>query len=126
VRPGDTLEIGGAAVQVVGGEHAEIYQDIMLVPNVGYLIDHGAFYHPGDSLLVPEQRVDVLGLPTAAPWLKVSEAVDFLRAVSPRVAVPIHEALLAMQQLYYGWFERLAPEGTEVRPLPRGELVDLR
>ena len=37
----------------------------------------------------------MLGLPTGAPWLKLSEAVDFLRAVAPRTAVPIHEAVLS-------------------------------
>ncbi len=63
-------------------------------PNTGYVVDDGAFYHPGDSLFVPEQKVDVLGLPTSAPWLKTGEAVEFLRTVAPRVAVPIHQGLL--------------------------------
>jgi L-ascorbate metabolism protein UlaG (beta-lactamase superfamily) len=121
VRPGDALEISGTAVNVVGGQHAVIHPDIPVIPNVGYLFDHGAFYHPGDSFYVPEQAVDVLGLPTGAPWLKASEAVDFLRAVAPRVAVPIHEAVLAKPAMYYGLFTNLAPEGTEVRVATPGE-----
>jgi L-ascorbate metabolism protein UlaG (beta-lactamase superfamily) len=125
VRPGDAFEFGGTAVTVVGGEHAVIHQDIPVVPNVGYLFDHGAFYHPGDSFFVPEQKVDVLGLPTGAPWLKAGEAVDFLRAVAPRVAVPIHEAVLANPAMHYGLFTNLAPEGTEVRVAPRGEAAKL-
>jgi len=32
------------------------------------------FYHPGDSFFRPAQTVDVLGLPTGAPWQKLSEA----------------------------------------------------
>ncbi|MQA08349.1 MAG: MBL fold metallo-hydrolase [Pseudonocardiaceae bacterium] len=121
VQPGDALEFGNTAVNVVGGSHAVIHPDVPLVPNVGYIFDHGAFYHPGDSFYQPEQRIDVLGLPTGAPWLKVSEAVDFLRAVRPRLAVPIHEAVLARPAMHYGMFTNLAPEGTEVRVLPRDE-----
>jgi L-ascorbate metabolism protein UlaG (beta-lactamase superfamily) len=125
VRPGESFELGGTAVNVVGGEHAVIHRDIPIVPNVGYLFDHGAFYHPGDSFFVPEQKVDVLGLPTGAPWLKAGEAVDFLRAVAPRVAVPIHEAVLANPGMHYGLFTNLAPKGTEVRVAPRGESTKL-
>jgi L-ascorbate metabolism protein UlaG (beta-lactamase superfamily) len=119
VEPGGHLTLGGAAVNVTGGEHAIIHPDTTMPPNVAYLVDHGAFYHPGDSLFVPEQKVDVLGLPTMAPWLKTGEAIDFLRAVGPRVAVPIHQELLADngKKLTYGWFERSAPEGCAVRVL---------
>ncbi|MDA3644880.1 MBL fold metallo-hydrolase [Saccharopolyspora indica] len=119
-RPGDSIELGGAAVNVVGGEHAVIHPDVPVVDNIGYVVDHGAFYHPGDSFFVPEQRIDVLGLPTAAPWLKLSEAVDFLRAVAPRTAVPIHEAVLAVPQMHYRMFEQLGPEGTAVEVLTKG------
>lgn len=122
-NPGDAFTIGGTALNVVGGQHATIHTDIPVIPNVGYLVDHGAFYHPGDSFFVPEQKVDVLGLPTGAPWLKAGEAVDYLRAVAPRVAVPIHEAVLANPAMHYGLFGNLAPEGTELKVLDRGELT---
>ena len=125
VHPGDAFDVNGTGVNVVGGEHAVIHSDIPVIPNVGYLFDHGAFYHPGDSFHVPEQRVDVLGLPTGAPWLKAGEAVDFLRAVGPRIAVPIHEAVLANPAMHYGLFTNLAPEGTEVRVASRGEATKL-
>ncbi|GAA4538920.1 MBL fold metallo-hydrolase [Amycolatopsis samaneae] len=120
-KPGDAFEIGRSTVNVVGGEHAVIHHDIPVIPNVGYIVDHGAFYHPGDSFFVPEQKIDVLGLPTGAPWLKAGEAVDYLRAVAPRLAVPIHEAVLANPALHYGLFGNLAPEGTEVKVLDRAE-----
>jgi len=124
-QPGSAFTVGGTEVSVVGGEHAVIHADIPVIPNIGYLIDHGAFYHPGDSLFVPEQKVDVLGLPTAAPWLKLGEAVDFLRAVAPRRSVPIHEAILANPAMAYGMFQHLAPEGTEVKVLERGVPTEL-
>ena len=123
-EPGATLELAGAVVRAVGGDHAVIHPDYPVVRNVGYLVDDGAFYHPGDSFHVPDQRVDVLGLPVDAPWLKVRESADFLRAVAPRVAVPIHQALLTEQAraaVYYPWLTRLAPTGSEVRALVEGE-----
>ncbi|GAB3485590.1 MBL fold metallo-hydrolase [Amycolatopsis cihanbeyliensis] len=125
VQPGDALDFGGTAVHVLGGQHATIHADIPVVPNVGYLVGHGAFYHPGDSFFVPEQQIDVLGLPTAAPWLKAGEAVDYLRAVRPRVAVPIHEAVLTNPAMHHGLFTNLAPDGTEVRVLPKRETARL-
>jgi L-ascorbate metabolism protein UlaG (beta-lactamase superfamily) len=122
---GDAFAVGDTSIKAVGGEHAVIHSDIPVIPNIGYVFDDGAFFHPGDSFFVPEHRIDVLGLPTGAPWLKAGEAVDYLRAVAPRVAVPIHEAVLANPAMHYGLFGNLAPEGTEVKVLDRGEPAKL-
>jgi hypothetical protein len=73
-----------------------------------YLIGDGEhparLMHPGDALFVPGEPVEVLATPAAAPWLKISEAVDYLRAVAPRHAVPIHQGIIAAQALpiFYG------------------------
>lgn len=127
LAPGEHTEIAGMAVHVAGGRHAVIHDDVPVIANNGYVIDHGAFYHPGDSLVVPEQAIDVLGVPVAAPWLKTSEAVGFLRSVAPRAAVPIHEAVLAEAGigLYGGLLTRLAPQGTGVIAPPHGELTEV-
>jgi L-ascorbate metabolism protein UlaG (beta-lactamase superfamily) len=117
-RQGDQIDVG-IDVAVYGVDHAVIHPEIPLVPNVGYLVG-ARFFHPGDSFTVPEVDVEVLGLPTAAPWLKASEAIDYLRAVAPRVAIPIHEALLARPAVYYAHYQRLAPERTEVILLEPG------
>ncbi|MEJ2858588.1 MULTISPECIES: MBL fold metallo-hydrolase [unclassified Saccharothrix] len=124
-RPGDVLDIAGAYVHVLDAPHAEIHPSVEVPTNVGYLVDHGAFYHPGDSLTVPEQKVDILAVPTAAPWLKVSEAADFIAEVRPRIAVPIHEAIVSRTEIYYRVLSTTAPEGTEFRVLPRGESAEL-
>ncbi|HEY2723987.1 MAG TPA: MBL fold metallo-hydrolase, partial [Pseudonocardiaceae bacterium] len=42
VRPGEKLQIAGADIDVVGGDHAVIHPDIPVVPNNGYLIDSGS------------------------------------------------------------------------------------
>jgi L-ascorbate metabolism protein UlaG (beta-lactamase superfamily) len=120
VRPGEQFEIAGAAVEVIGGDHAVIHPDIPMIPNNGYLLD-GSVLHPGDSFTPPGRQLDALLLPTGAPWLKLSEAVDYLRAVAPGMAVPIHQAVLAMPEMYYGHFRNLAPRGTEIVVAAHGE-----
>jgi hypothetical protein len=117
-RPGDRFDVG-VEITVHCGKHAGIHPEIPVAPNVGYLIG-GRFFHPGDSFTVPDVPVEVLGLPTAAPWLKASEVIEYLRAVAPRVAIPIHEALLAKPAVYYRHYQRLAPDGTDVMLLEAG------
>ena len=69
--------------------------------------------------------VEVLAIPAVAPWMRVSEAVDYLRAVRPRLAVPIHEAVAseAGVGIYYSRLTEMAPDGTEFRVLPREDAV---
>lgn len=122
--PGETVHIGGSRIEVLGGDHAVIHPDIPPVTNNAYFVD-GTHLHPGDSFTVPQAPVEVLFLPSGAPWLKLSEAVDYLRAVAPRTAVPIHEAVLALPAMHHGLFDRLRPEGTEVRVLDRAEATAL-
>jgi L-ascorbate metabolism protein UlaG (beta-lactamase superfamily) len=93
VGPGDTFDAGGFEVRAVGGMHAEIYEGMPGCDNVGFVI--GGVYHPGDALHVPDAEVDTLLVPAAAPWLKLAEALDFARAVAPRRAHPIHDAILS-------------------------------
>lgn len=126
-RVGDTIELNGAVVHAVGGDHAVIHPDYPVPPNVGYVVDGGAFYHPGDSHFVPEHKIGVLGLPAAAPWMKTGEGGEFLRAVAPRVAVPIHDATLSEigKQGTIAWYTRLAPENSEVRALTLLEPVEV-
>jgi L-ascorbate metabolism protein UlaG (beta-lactamase superfamily) len=125
VFPGDRITLPGIVIDVVGGVHAVVHQDIPVVPNAAYVVDDGAFFHPGDSYFVPEQDVDILGLPTSGPWLKVGEAIDYLRAVAPRVAVPIHEAALANPASAFGMLTKLAPGRTAFTPLTRGDATEL-
>jgi L-ascorbate metabolism protein UlaG (beta-lactamase superfamily) len=122
-RAGERLPLD-VDVVVHGVNHAVIHPDIPMIPNVGYLIA-GRFFHPGDSFTVPDPPVDVLALPTGAPWLKVADAVDYLRQVAPRIAIPIHEAVLARPALHYGLFERLALSGTTMQVVEPGTTVSL-
>lgn len=121
VRDGDVLDLG-TPVRVAGSQHAVIHPELPRVPNVGYLVAD-RFFTPGDALTVPDADVEVLGLPTAAPWLKLTEAVQLLRDVRPRLAFPVHDAVLAVPQVWYAHFGNLAPEGTRFAVVAPGEQV---
>ena len=125
VAPGASVQVGGSRVDVLGGRHAVIHPDIPVIPNNAYLVD-GTHLHPGDSIdTLPPAPVDVLFLPAAAPWSKISETIEYLRAVAPRAAVPIHQGILANPAVFYGHFDRLGPERTTFRPLDPGVAVSL-
>ena len=124
VEPGATVTVAGARVEVLGGQHAVIHPDIPRIVNNAYLVD-GTHLHPGDALDTVPGDVDVLFLPAAAPWSKISETIEYLRAVAPRAAVPIHQGILANPAVFYGHFDRLGPERTTFRPLDPGVAVSL-
>ncbi len=123
VGSGDAFTAAGFRVRAYGGLHAEIHPELPRVPNLGFLVND-TVYHPGDSFDVPEgAQVDTLFVPISGPWLKLSESVDFVRAVAPRRAYALHDGLLNdagyavtdgnMSQLSRCEYARLTP-GTSV------------
>jgi L-ascorbate metabolism protein UlaG (beta-lactamase superfamily) len=127
VADGQELDVGGVGVRVAGRDHAVIHPDIPVVPNVGYLVG-GRLFHPGDAFTLPEQPVEVLAVPAGAPWLKLSEPIDYLRAVRPRVAVPVHDLVLSQagRSIHYRQLEQLgAKGGTTLRSLDDGAPAEL-
>jgi L-ascorbate metabolism protein UlaG (beta-lactamase superfamily) len=127
VNDGDEFEVAGVGVRVAGRDHAIIHPDIPVVLNVGYLVA-GRLFHPGDAFTLPGQDVDVLAVPAGAPWLKVSEAIEYLRQVRPLVAVPVHEKVLsaAGMAIHYRQLEQLgAADGTTFQSIDDGKPVEL-
>ena len=94
VGHGDAVTVAGFDVHVHGELHAVIHPDIPRITNVGYLVD-GQVFHPGDALTVPDEPVATLLLPVHAPWSKVSEVIDYVRAVDADQAYAVHDALLS-------------------------------
>jgi L-ascorbate metabolism protein UlaG (beta-lactamase superfamily) len=94
VRPGDTFDVG-VPVEVVGEKHAIIHPELPHFDNSGYLltVDGTTVFHPGDALTVPPTPPDLLLLPVSAPWLKVSECIDYARDVGAPRSLAIHDAV---------------------------------
>ena len=129
VAAGWTGEIGDVALRAVGGRHAVNHDQVPTPGNVGFLATAGGttVFHPGDSYDEAPDGVDVLGLPLNAPWCRMSETLAFLRAVSPRLVVPIHTGLLSEngRAAYLMHVQRFGPEGAEVVDLRPGSSYDV-
>jgi L-ascorbate metabolism protein UlaG (beta-lactamase superfamily) len=115
VREGDELDLG-VPVSVHGREHAVIHPDLENVPNVGYLIADRLFC-AGDAFTVPGQPVEILAIPVGAAWMKAAEAIDWLRVIRPRVAVPVHDHGNVFAEWICRLFADLGPAETTVVPL---------
>jgi L-ascorbate metabolism protein UlaG (beta-lactamase superfamily) len=100
-RPGDVLDLG-ERVEVLGGTHAPVWGDVPGCPNLAYLVGDGELFHPGDSFTFPGRDIGKLAVAIDGPWLKLSEAVDYVRAVAPATYLPIHEGELTDVGKYVG------------------------
>lgn len=94
VAAGDEVEIGGFSLRFFGGTHNVIHSSIPVIDNLGVLVD-GEVYYGGDSYTVPDVEVGTLAAPVGAPWLKIGEAMDYVLAVAPKRAFPVHEMTLS-------------------------------
>ena len=126
VAAGQEFSAAGFTVRAHGGQHAVIYPEIPRIANLGYLIADGetSVYTPGDSFTVPDDPVDTLFVPLNAPWMKLAESIDFVRAVQPRRAFATHDGLLNERGagISDGHLERFS--GTEYAHLAPGTTID--
>ena len=96
VYHGDHYEVGPFQIDFYGDLHQVIHRSIPLVQNVGVMIN-SRLYYPGDSYTFPEQSVEILACPTSAPWLRISDVMDFLDLIRPKKCFATHNALLSEQ-----------------------------
>lgn len=128
VHTGDTVEAGPFTLRFFGGRHAVIHESIPVVDNVGVLVND-VLYYAGDSFSPPEGvEVDVLAAPAGAPWMKVAETMDYVLAVKPKRAFPIHEMVLSragkdMSNGRLAWATE--QNGGTFYPLEPGDSLDL-
>jgi L-ascorbate metabolism protein UlaG (beta-lactamase superfamily) len=92
VYMGDYYPVGPFTLEFFGDLHAVIHPSIPVIENRGVLIND-KFYYPGDSFTLPDRPVELLAVPTSAPWLKVSEVMDFVTAVKHKHSMATHNAL---------------------------------
>lgn len=94
---GESVTVGEATIEAVGGEHAIIHRDIPMIGNIGVLVraeGEPTLFHPGDSLAACPQGVDVLALPAMGPWAALKEHIDFAREVAAPHGFLIHDGLI--------------------------------
>lgn len=110
LEDGRSLTEKEVLIEAFGEEHAYIYKTVPNVINTGYFIANKLFY-PGDAFTNPKKPVEILALPVAGPWMKISEALDYATELKPKSAFPVHDGMLKIT----GPFHRL-PEIT-LKPL---------
>lgn len=100
IEHGQSVIEKGVLIEGFGKEHAVIYPTIPLTENIGFFIAEKLFY-PGDVLTEPSHPVEILALPVAGPWLKLSEAIDYALKLKPKVCFPVHDGILKSPGLSY-------------------------
>ena len=124
-KDGDIFEVRDVKVEVIGSLHAVIHPSWGQAKNVGYKIAD-RFFYPGDALTVPEGEIEILAIPAAAPWSKISETVDYLIEVSPKVAIPVHDGFLSRPSLFGQMLGSFAEQaGSKIQVLENGISIEL-
>lgn len=125
IAEGEVIDVRGVSIQSFGHDHAAIYGPSPC-RNSGYLIA-SRLYVPGDALHdVPNKAVEILALPTGAPWMKLAEAIDYAKKVNPRVVFPIHDALYT-EEVQRGMIPRIIGgnlEGIAYRDMAAGAVEE--
>ncbi len=112
----ETVTIKDILIEAFEAPHALVYQAEPDMLNTGFFIAEKLFY-PGDALIQPGKAAEVLACPTAGPWLKLAEALDYAKAIKPKKLFPVHDAVLseAGQGFTNNWFQSvLKPLGIDV------------
>ena len=122
VKHGETLKLDEIDLKGIGEKHAVLHGSIPQSTNTGYFID-GRLWYPGDAFTNPEMQVEILALPVMAPWLKVSESMDYAISLKPKFAIPVHDAVR------YGFTHDFAkrvlgPNDIEFFPMIEGDEKD--
>jgi L-ascorbate metabolism protein UlaG (beta-lactamase superfamily) len=94
VYHGDYYPVGPFTIEFMGDLHAQIHHSIPVIENRAVLINDRVYY-PGDSFTLPDREVDLLAVPTSAPWLKIGEVMDFVSAIKHKNSIATHNALLS-------------------------------
>jgi len=90
---GSSKKFGKVNVEGFGEKHAVIYKEFGQVTNTGYFFAN-RFFYPGDAFCNPGKPVEILALPVAGPWVKISEAIDYAKEIKPKVCFPVHDGML--------------------------------
>lgn len=127
VAEGDVHEVGPFRLAFFGAKHAVIHASIPVIDNVGVLVNDTVFY-PGDSYTIPPVDVDVLAVPSSAPWLKIGEVMDYVKAVAPKRGFATHEAVnsaIGQGMAHDRIGEIVRSGGGEYFPLVAGDSLEL-
>lgn len=121
VELGQVYNFKGVNIEGIGEYHAIIYETMPIFKNTGFMIADRLFY-PGDAFTDPGKPVEILALPAAGPWMKISEAIDYARQIKPKVCFPVHDGIMLRPEITSKTLERILPTfGIEILVLEIGK-----
>jgi len=122
VGDGQTVKEKGVTIEGIGELHAELHPSLPIMQNTGYFIA-GRFWYPGDAFTDPGRSPEILALPVAGPWMKLSEAIEYALAQKPKVCFPVHDGLLSETFLSYDSINKALTAVLEPRGIQFLEIV---
>lgn len=106
IKDGADLTVKGVTITAIESPHAEIYNTMPRVLNTGFMIG-GLLFYPGDAFINPKTAIEILALPVAGPWMKMSEAIDYALLLKPKQAFPVHDGILKNPTMFHPQFGRV-------------------
>lgn len=94
----------GVLIEGLGEKHAVMHPSFSQHDNSGYFVANKLFF-PGDAFTNPGKSVEILALPVVAPWLKISEAIDYALELKPKICFGMHDGISKLT----GFAERFLP-----------------
>ena len=89
-----SIDVGGVSIEGCGTDHAVIHSSVPVASNTGFFIG-GRLWYPGDAFPEFKKYAEVIALPTAGPWMKASDAIDYALARKPKKVFPVHDFILS-------------------------------
>ena len=127
VKDGEKIELDPFTLEFFGENHAQIHSSIPIVDNVGVLINDSVFY-PGDSFTLGPVGVDLLAVPSSAPWLKIGEVMDYVAAAKPKRSFATHDMINSVlgNQMAAARITAVTEQGGgEFVPLSPGDSIEI-
>jgi len=97
VKPGDVFTVGAMKCEAVPAYNNSKPFHPKKAGNAGYVIDIGGarIYHAGDTDFIPEMKnmkdIDIAMVPIGGFFtMEPKEAAEAIKAIKPKIAVPIH------------------------------------
>jgi len=135
IKPGEKIRIDDIQVRAVDAYNIKRHRTSGRLwhikgEGVGYLvtIDGNTIYHAGDTEFIPEMKylenVDVALLPIDGKFtMNISEAIDAVMAIKPKIVIPMHTMEADPQELKK---KVEAESNVKVVPLQIGEVYHLK
>lgn len=112
------FKVGEFNIEVVDLPHFKATDGLPGPHNSGFLIN-GVFFHPGDSVQLPNITSPNTAVSVAHPTIYLEEPIQFIKHIKAKVVIPIHYDVypVNLEELK----KRVTPDGVEVRILNWGE-----